>query len=301
MTNSRFTTTIIPLINNQDPLALINYFRQRNVLKYEICCTFCSKKMRQVKKSSATDGYSFRCFKKTCTKYRTFRSIRSESILDEFSIPLKKLLHFFYLFSLETSQETIMELVGISESLVYKLVSFLRDRIKSYFLSNPILLGGPHVVVQIDESKFNFNVKSHRGHAPVDATWVFGIVDTSYVPARGYMEIVERRDKRTLFSIIERHVRSNSIIHSDEWAAYNDLNELGYEHETVCHKYNFVNPANGVHTQKVESYWNRQKFRIKKSKGLKKSAVRAVLKEYMFRDLFAEDVYESVLCKLLNY
>ena len=31
------------------------------------------------------------------------------------------------------------------------------------FVNNPIRLGGPGVVVQVDETKINFNVKSHRG------------------------------------------------------------------------------------------------------------------------------------------
>ena len=38
-------------------------------------------------------------------------------------------------------------------------------------------------MVQKDESKFNFNVKSHKGN-PVEPTWVFGLVEISFLPAR---------------------------------------------------------------------------------------------------------------------
>lgn len=249
-----------------------------------MCKLFCSDDTSE--KNDSVDGYAFRCFNKTCTRYRTHKSIRCESFLDDFNIDLKKFIYFVYLYSKEESCETITETIGISSSMLYRMISKLRSKITSYFLNNPIILGGPSVLVQIDESKFNFNVKSHRGHAPRAPIWVFGIVDTSFSPARGFMKVVERRDKRTLMSIITSHVRPGTIIHSDEWPAYNEIASFDYEHGTVNHKHHFINPYNNVHTQHVESYWNRQKLRIKKSKGVKKTVIESVLNEYMFRDFF---------------
>ncbi len=55
---------------------------------------------------------------------------------------------------------------------------------------------------------------------------------------------VEKRDANTLLPIIEKHVRVGTMIHSDEWRAYNRLSSLGYEHQTVNHSENFVNPEN---------------------------------------------------------
>jgi len=49
-------------------------------------------------------------------------------------------------------------------------------------------------------------------------------------------------------------VHPDVLIVSDEWAAYSDLSQ-GFFHLTVCHKYNFVNPITGVHTQRIESLW----------------------------------------------
>ena len=39
-------------------------------------------------------------------------------------------------------------------------------------------------------------------------------------PALGYMQIVAARDATTLLPIINSHVASGTIVHSDEWAAY---------------------------------------------------------------------------------
>lgn len=300
MTKTYFTRIINPIINSDDILYVISYLRQKNVLHYSIYCVSCCKTMKQVKRVGSPDGYAFRCYTIGCNKYQHHQSIRFGSILINFTISLKKFIHVVYLYSMETTQEFIEETVGLSNSTLYKLIKVLRNRIGDYFVRNPIILGGPEVIVQIDESKFNFNVKAHRGHAPSEPIWVFGIVDTSFRPARGYMRMVENRDRNTLVAIIREHVRPNTIIYSDEWRAYANIGELEFIHGTVCHKYNFVNPITGVHTQHVESYWNRQKYRIKKSKGLIKVAMKNVLDEYMFFDLWNENIYEALMSKIIK-
>ena len=55
-------------------------------------------------------------------------------------------------------------------------------------------------------------------------------------------------------------VRSGTTLHSDQWKAYLNISrDLGFRHQTVNHRENFVDPITGVHTQSIESYWNRQK------------------------------------------
>jgi hypothetical protein len=279
---------------------VLNFLRQRGVLKYSMNCLTCYVQMRQVRRNGSPDSFSFRCCNTHCAKFQSYRSLRSESMLEHLKISLQKFIHVVYLYSRETSRKEISDTTGVSLSVIYKIVKLIRSRIGDYFGRNPILIGGPNVIVQIDESKFNFNVKAHRGVAPSEAIWVFGIVDTSFKPARGYMQVVAHRDRETLCEIIQRVVRPNSIIHSDEWMAYSNVSTLGYEHGTVCHKYNFVAPLSGVHTQHVESYWNRQKLRVKRMKGLCKNIMEEVLNEFMFFDWFCDSVFDALIDKIVK-
>ena len=79
---------------------------------------------------------------------------------------------------------------------------------------------------------------------------------------------LERCSYSAAFNKINTHVAAGTIIHSDEWVAYNRVQRLSNvtTHEVVNHSVNFVEPTTGVHTQNVESYWNRVK-KLKRMKG----------------------------------
>lgn len=99
-----------------------------------------------------------------------------------------------------------------------------------------------------------------RGRRPRGERWVLGLFDTQYDPARPYLQLVRRRDARTLLTIIQRHVQPGSLVYTDEWAAYRQMQRvLGFNHQTVNHSVNFVDPITGVHTQHAESNWSYSK------------------------------------------
>lgn len=58
----------------------------------------------------------------------------------------------------------------------------------------------------------------------------------------------------TLLPIIQRHVEVGSTIYSDGWSFYCSLNDIGYEHFTVTHKYTFKKTyINAKTRQEVEN------------------------------------------------
>ena len=81
------------------------------------------------------------------------------------------------------------------------MYQYLRDVCSTKLLNTPIELGGPGVVVQIDESLFNHKSKYKRGRRPKKELWIFGLADTSFKPAITYMELVEKRDAATLLPL----------------------------------------------------------------------------------------------------
>ena len=97
------------------------------------------------------------------------------------------------------------------------------------------------------------------------------MVDTSQSPALGVMVTVPDRTARTLLPVMQRHLRNGTIIivQSDSWSAYRQVQQLPSvaQHDMVNHSLNFVDPVTGVHTQNVESYWNRVKTKFKRMKG----------------------------------
>ena len=56
------------------------------------------------------------------------------------------------------------------------------------------------------------------------------------------------------------------------------------QHDKINHSIEFVNPTTGVYTQNVESYWNRQKIKLKRMKGVVFSEISSYLCEFIWRE-----------------
>ena len=165
------------------------------------------------------------------------------------------------------------------------MYQYLRDVCTTKLLNTPIQLhvGSQDVVVQIDESLFNHKSKYNWGRRPQKELWVFGLADTSHKPTITYLEIIEKRDAATLQPIIRKAVQPGTIIHSDQWRAYHSIqSELNLQHRTVNHSVNFIDPDTGVHTQTIESYW--AKYRFKEMKGVSSHILPSYIDERMWRD-----------------
>ena len=131
---------------------------------------------------------------------------------------------------------------------------------------------------------------------------MFGVVTTAYAPARGYFEVVQRRNRRTLTRILQRVLLPGTEVHSDDWGAYRNLTthvpNVGI-HRVVVHKDNFVDPLTGVHTQEIESAWNRLKYRVRLQKGVRSQDLQPFLNESMWRDWRGlDDVFQNLILVL---
>ena len=257
----RTIAVIGPDVNQQ-----ITWLQSKGLLPRNKTCQACNHPMTMQARSDITDKFRWRCPDSTCKKSV---SLRSGTFFDQSRLQLRQWIVLMYWWA---RQYPVSDEAEVDEKTAIQIYQYCRD-ICSWRLLNhdsPLMLGGPGVVVQIDESLFRHKPKHHRGRATRNEVWVFGMCDTSSSPALGIMCIVPDRTAQTLLPIICRHLRSGSIVYSDQWAAYNNVQQLQpvTQHESVNHSLHlsdFVDPVTGVHTQNVESYWNRVKGKFKVS------------------------------------
>lgn len=298
MVETIFRINILPLIGS-DVEAVIEFLKNKGLLKRTMFCDHCNRSMVWRPYNKIKDKFVWKCEYNLCEKYKTTKSIRSSSFFEGSRLELQMIIFTIYLWSENYMISSTVRLTGLSRNTVIIIYDFLRSICTQYFENYPIKLGGPQIICQIDESLFTHKQKYHRGRISDHQTWVFGIVDTSFSPARGFMKVVESRNKLTLLPIIENICLPGTIIHSDQWAAYREISDLGFKHDTVNHSENFINPSNGVHTQHIESYWNKQKLKIKAMKGIKKEKLQSYLDEYMWMDSFKDNSFFKI-CDLIE-
>ena len=110
---------------------------------------------------------------------------------------------------------------------------------------------------------------------------------------------VQKRDKDTLIPIILREVEENSVIHSDEWPSYSNLINLNYNHQTVNHQVNYVDPATGAHTQEIERF---QKSNTKKIESVPANTFQSHLDYFCWRKMrkSSNDLFLAFLSDIVS-
>ncbi|KAG0437827.1 hypothetical protein DMUE_3457 [Dictyocoela muelleri] len=178
----------------------------------------------------------------------------------------RKCLTILYYLSENEIINKIASFTKISRKGIGIIFNKIENKIKKYWKENEIKSGGLGVIMQVDETKLNFYVKSHRGRSPIEPVWAVTITNTSTLSAKGYVEIVLDRSADALMSIINRIIMPGSIIHTNKTPHRMIKESSKYSHGTICNKYNFVDPDTRIHTQHVESFNNKLKLEVKKKK-----------------------------------
>lgn len=94
-----------------------------------------------------------------------------------------------------------------------------------------------------------------------------------------------RRGTATLLPVEQRCLLRGTEVHTDDWAAYNQLigSQKVSAHQVVVHVHNFVDPRTGVHAQEVESAWSTLKLGRNRRKGLRRQDIQFYLDERVWR------------------
>ena len=110
-----------------DPSNAIGWLKDRKLLASKQNCACCGKDMAWTSYTKGLDGFAWRCNRRKCENRSKWASIRKGSIFEGSHLSLQKWIHVMYLWSLQTSQEKVAEILQISKPTLVSLYITMRE------------------------------------------------------------------------------------------------------------------------------------------------------------------------------
>ena len=272
----------------------INFCKDIGLFPKEILCPNCGDNLTKLYnfKNRASTTFRYQCNKCCCRKkgVKNTVTLRANTWFNEAQISIRKSLFMTYCFVHQMSyKDTIREtsitcnesgdFVPTSSETVCDYKRYCHDVCFNIVTEMSVeQIGGPGLTVEVDESKFG-KTKYHKGRQ-IKGQWIFGGICRE--SRQFFVTPVEKRDAATLIPIITSKIKEGSTIISDCWKSYNTIKDLNFEHLTVNHKYNFVDPETLAHTQNIENLWWQIKCQLPETYS-KHEQIYLHLSEYMWR------------------
>lgn len=231
----------------------------------------------------------FRCSSRRCRKSY---SVFAGTFFSMAKLPLHQIIELAYHWLSNASVSTTIAQTGRASDTVCAYFKYFRELVADSLEETDFCIGGPGIVVELDESKFGKR-KYHRGHR-VEGAWVLGGVERT-PERRIFLVEVPDRSLQTLEDVICRHVYPGSVVHTDLWRGYSQLSmNFNYDHRTVNHSRTFVDPTTLVHTNSIEGTWAGIKIGVPK-RNRTKDTITEHLFEFVWRRINAGDIWTGFL------
>lgn len=256
-----------------------NLFFSVGILETSSNCPSCQKTTSKIHNSS--DNYFG--YLRYCEYCHSHFSLYNHSILTRTHIDPPKFLALAYCWINCYTMENTMAECDVNKNTVTNYFTAFRDSVVTELTNGeqPVI-GGPNLNVEIDETLISRR-KYHRGRL-LASVWVFGGICRETHEA--FAIVVKDRTAPTLINEITNYIAAGSIIHSDSWQSYSQIEKIegkNFTHFVVNHSKNFVNPENGSYTQTIERMWRDLKFKKTTSCGIRSLEASGYVLEYIWR------------------
>jgi hypothetical protein len=286
--------TLYSAMNNR--MEWLTWLAEHCLIRNNNDCARCQSPMNLVRRAESPDGYSW-----LCNNCSTRTSVRTGSFFANCVLSTEKIVMVLFYWVYEVKCKHVMlfeELVSWDTLVNYN--NYFRIECHNWILNQQQQLGGFDVngqplYVEVDESYF-FHRKYHRG-GHRRGTWVVGLIERD--SGRCWLEIVRRRDAQTLEQIIQNHVLPGTIIVTDAWGGYANVNHINngvYTHEVVVHAHNFVDPVHAeIHTETIEGLWMQVKRKLRYQSGTSHGLFPSYLSAFQWRNSHKLHVFGQYL------
>ena len=260
----------------------IKFLFEKGILYKPKTCKKCSSKLYQDKKR-------FCCVNKKC---RRSVSIFKDSFFTRNHLRSDHTMMIGYLWLCKNSYTTVRMMTGHSPNTISDYIRLFRELIVNTLEDHDQMIGCKEITVEVDESKFGRR-KYHRGRR-VEGVWVIGGIENTS-EKKCFLVKVEKHDEETIKKILKTHVRKGSIVRTDCWRGYLNIEEeLDVRHETVNHSKHFTDPETGVHTNTIEGLWNGIKQQIA-PRSRNKNLIENHLLEFIWRKRNKDRLWEAFI------
>lgn len=227
---------------SEDQYGLMEWLRERGMITNRYVCGKCGRNMKIIKRVESSDGYQWMCQKYGEAKHNVKRSIRKGTWFEESKLGMSDILIMTYMWCMKLGNNVIMSKLVLSAPTVVDWKRFCREICVEICMHQNEVLGGPGVIVEVDENKFGKR-KHNRGRR-VDGKWVFRGVERG--TDKCFLSVVSERSENALLVLIKKYILPGTTIISNCWKAFNCLENEEFVHLTVNNSIQFKDPSTGA-------------------------------------------------------
>jgi len=207
---------------------------------------------------------TFNCGKRECRKRI---SIFNGTIFSKAKLKCNQIMELSYFWLSKATRKQLNIYTNIAPANITRWTQIFRTIITQEIRISETKIGGPDIIVEIDESLFHKNRQNKT-----EQLWVFGGIERTK-EKQIFAQICKDRTADTLLDLIQKYVHPGSIIYSDMFKSYDQIySRLGIRHHQINHSQGMImidynetsNELKIYHTNNIEATWRVLKDAIPK-------------------------------------